>query len=91
MKEHGSWQLHHRSTFVASNNTTQGCWISLPSATANFWILQRSLLLVAGDVKLQVFQLRVAAIRRSRVLAGIVPDSGSSIPLLGHIRKYAQA
>ncbi len=37
------------------------------------------------------FQLRVAAIRRSRVLAGIVPDSGSSFPLLGHIRKNAQA
>jgi hypothetical protein len=29
----------------------------LPSATANFWTLQRSLLLVAGDVKLQVFSI----------------------------------
>jgi hypothetical protein len=37
------------------------------------------------------FQLRVAAIRRSRVLAGIVPDSGGNFPLLGHIRKNAQA
>jgi hypothetical protein len=38
-----------------------------------------------------IFQLRVAAIRRSRVLAGIVPDSGGSFPLLGHNRKNAQA